>query len=89
MRLMFGPALYEAFREIKRTFDPNGIFNPGKIVDAPPLTSNLRFGAAYKTSNPPTWFDFDEYGGMSFDHVQDTEEVNPPENRFSKRDCME
>ena len=35
------------FREIKRTFDPEGIFNPGKIVDAPPLTSNLRFGAKY------------------------------------------
>ena len=33
MRQMFGPALYEAFREIKRTFDPLGIFNPGKIVD--------------------------------------------------------
>jgi NAD-dependent dihydropyrimidine dehydrogenase PreA subunit len=61
---MFGPVLYEAFREIKRTFDPAGIFNPGKIVDAPPLTSNLRFGAGYKTANPPTWFDFDEYGGM-------------------------
>ena len=45
MRKMFGPTLYEAFRTIKRTFDPEGIFNPGKIVDAPPLTSNLRFGA--------------------------------------------
>ena len=42
MRKMFGPVLYEAFREIKRTFDPQGILNPGKIVDAPPLTSNLR-----------------------------------------------
>ena len=64
MQKMFGPALYEAFREIKQTFDPLGIFNPGKIVDAPPLTENLRFGASYETSNPPTWFDFDEYGGM-------------------------
>ncbi len=52
MRQMFGPVLYEAFREIKRTFDPLGIFNPGKIVDAPPLTSNLRFGASYRTANP-------------------------------------
>jgi FAD/FMN-containing dehydrogenase/Fe-S oxidoreductase len=64
MRQMFGPALYEAFREVKRTFDPLGILNPGKIVDAPPLTSNLRFGAGYQTPNPPTWFDFEEYGGM-------------------------
>ena len=51
MEKMFGPALYEAFRTIKRTFDPHGIFNPGKIVDAPPLTANLRFGAGYSTPN--------------------------------------
>src|SRR6202041_3196632 len=40
MRKMFGPVLYDAFRTIKRTFDPAGIFNPGKIVDSPPLTEN-------------------------------------------------
>src|SRR5258706_6480725 len=34
---MFGPALYAAFRTVKRTFDPAGIFNPRKIVDSPPL----------------------------------------------------
>ena len=50
MERMFGPQLYGAFREIKRTFDPDGIFNPGKIVDAPPLASNLRFGTAYRTA---------------------------------------
>jgi Fe-S oxidoreductase len=61
---MFGPALYEAFREIKQTFDPHGIFNPGKIVDAPPIKHNLRFGAGYQTPKPTTWFDYDDYGGM-------------------------
>jgi Fe-S oxidoreductase len=64
MRQMFGPTLYEAFREIKRTFDPEGLFNPGKIVDAPPVTSNLRLGANYKTPNPISWFDYSEYGGL-------------------------
>ena len=64
MQKMFGPVLYEAFREIKRTFDPDGIFNPGKIVDAPPLTSNLRYGAGYRTPQPVTFFDYSEYGGM-------------------------
>src|SRR6185503_3987264 len=64
MRKMFGPVLYEAFRTIKRTFDPNGIFNPGKIVDSPGLTANLRFGAGYMTPNPATFFDFSEYGGI-------------------------
>ena len=47
MRKMYGPSLYDAFRAIKQTFDPHGIFNPGKIVDAPPLTANLRYGAGY------------------------------------------
>jgi FAD/FMN-containing dehydrogenase/Fe-S oxidoreductase len=64
MRKMFGPVLYEAFRTIKRTFDPQGILNPGKIVDAPPLTGNLRFGAGYQTPKPETFFDYSDYGGM-------------------------
>jgi FAD/FMN-containing dehydrogenase/NAD-dependent dihydropyrimidine dehydrogenase PreA subunit len=61
---MFGREIYEAFRTIKRTFDPQGIFNPGKIVDAPPLTANLRFGAGYQTPQPLTWFDYRDHGGM-------------------------
>jgi len=64
MEKMFGPVLYEAFRDIKRTFDPDGLFNPGKIVDAPPLTSNLRYGTAYRTASPVTFFDYDE-GGLA------------------------
>jgi len=64
MLKMFGPRLYEAFRTIKRTFDPEGIFNPGKIVDSPPLLDNLRFGAGYVSPNPRTYFDYSEYGGM-------------------------
>ena len=53
MARMFGPELYDAFRTVKRTFDPDGVFNPGKIVDAPPLTANLRYGPAYRTPDPP------------------------------------
>jgi len=64
MERMFGPALYDAFRTIKRTFDPHGIFNPGKIVDPPGLTANLRFGAGYTTSNPTTHFDWSAFGGF-------------------------
>jgi FAD/FMN-containing dehydrogenase len=65
MEKMFGPELYAAFRTIKRTFDPNGIFNPGKIVDAPPLTSNLRYGTTYTTRPLKTWFDYSDYGGIA------------------------
>jgi FAD/FMN-containing dehydrogenase/Fe-S oxidoreductase len=64
MEKMFGTPLYQAFRTVKHTFDPRGLFNPGKIVDCPPLTSNLRYGAGYKTPDPPTYFDYSEYGGF-------------------------
>jgi Fe-S oxidoreductase/FAD/FMN-containing dehydrogenase len=61
---MFGSELYEAFRAVKRTFDPHGLFNPGRIVDTPPITSHLRFGAGYQTPAPATMFDFSEHGGF-------------------------
>jgi Fe-S oxidoreductase/FAD/FMN-containing dehydrogenase len=62
---MYGPALYQAFRELKRTFDPLNLLNPGKIVDAPPLRSNLRYGPAYVTPDVPTTFDFSTDGGLT------------------------
>jgi len=61
---MFGPTLYEAFRAVKRAFDPEGLFNPGRVVDTPPLTSNLRYGAGYHTPEPATFFGYAEHGGM-------------------------
>jgi FAD/FMN-containing dehydrogenase/Fe-S oxidoreductase len=65
MKKMFGPVLYEAFRQIKRAFDPQGILNPGKIVDAPPMTQSLRYGPGYRTPQVSTFFDYSEYGGMA------------------------
>src|SRR5262245_25726825 len=64
MEKMFGTTLYDAFRSIKRTFDPDGIFNPGKIVECPPMTRNLRYGAGYQTPQPVTFFDYSDFGGM-------------------------
>ncbi len=61
---MFGSELYQAFRDVKRTFDPNSLFNPGRIVDTPPITSHLRFGAGYETPSPATFFDYSEHGGF-------------------------
>ena len=55
---MFGPQLYQAFREVKRAFDPQGIMNPGKIIDCPPMTENLRYGADYRAASLPTRLDY-------------------------------
>ncbi len=61
---MYGPVLYKAFCEIKRTFDPTGILNPGKVVHAQPNHENLRFGPEYRTADPPTVMDFSDFGGL-------------------------
>ena len=61
---MFGSELYHAFRTVKRTFDPHDLFNPGRIVDTPPITSHLRFGAGYSTPSPATVFDFTDQSGF-------------------------
>jgi Fe-S oxidoreductase len=45
-RAVFGDPLYEAMCEVKRLFDPDNRMNPGKITDAPPMTSNLREAAS-------------------------------------------
>ena len=55
---MFGTEIYQAFREVKRAFDPEGIMNPGKIIDCPPMTENLRFGPEYRALALETKLDF-------------------------------
>jgi FAD/FMN-containing dehydrogenase/Fe-S oxidoreductase len=54
----FGPELYGLFRDVKRLFDPENIFNPGNIVGAGPMTENLRFGPEYRTRTFKTHLDF-------------------------------
>ena len=57
---MFGPQIYDAFRKLKKTFDPEGIMNPGKIIDCPPMTENLRYGSDYSATAISTTLDFSE-----------------------------
>src|SRR5258708_22680175 len=40
---MVGEKNYALFQDIKRTWDPAGVFNPGKIVDTPPMDASLRY----------------------------------------------
>ena len=62
---LYGPRLYDAFRQVKRTFDPKGILNPGNIVDAPPMTEHLRYGPDYRAWEPDTLLDFSGQGGFA------------------------
>ncbi len=60
----FGPTLYQAFRKLKAAADPKGIMNPGKIVDAPPMTENLRYGGKYRARQITTFFRYGREGGF-------------------------
>lgn len=63
--LMLGPHNYELCRQIKRVWDPQGIFNPGKITDTPPMDSSLRFPAGNPTPDVETMLDFSEAMGFA------------------------
>ncbi len=63
-RELFGAELYEAMRDVKRLFDPDGVMNPGKIVDAPSMTDNLRDPALPPAPALRTRLDFGVVGGM-------------------------
>ncbi len=63
-RRVFGDALYAAMQETKRLFDPAGRMNPGKIVDAPPMTEHLRDAVSHAATPFPTRLSFAATGGM-------------------------
>ena len=61
---VFGEDLYEAMRKVKALFDPDGRFNPGVMVDAPPITTHLRDPALPPAAPLKTHFSFAEHDGM-------------------------
>jgi Fe-S oxidoreductase len=62
---VYGPKIMQAFRELKRAFDPKNLMNPGNIVNSPPIIENLRYGPEYKTWEPDTLLDFSKQGGFA------------------------
>ncbi|MDJ1468664.1 FAD-binding and (Fe-S)-binding domain-containing protein [Xanthocytophaga flava] len=55
---MMGDKVYQLFKEVKRIFDPNGVFNAGKIVDTPPMNAFLRYKPDQAYANVDTVFSF-------------------------------
>ena len=62
---MFGTELVRAFAEVKERFDPQNLFNPGKVVRAPKFDdrSYLRYGPGYRGDMTTTALDWSAYPG--------------------------
>jgi FAD/FMN-containing dehydrogenase/Fe-S oxidoreductase len=56
IKQMVGDHNYELFRAIKKSWDPQNIFNPNKIVDTPPMNTMLRYTPGQKTPHFNTVF---------------------------------
>ncbi|MGV6830007.1 MAG: FAD-binding and (Fe-S)-binding domain-containing protein [bacterium] len=60
----YGEQIHQIFLDLKKTFDPENIFNPGKIVDAKPMSSDLRYKVDKESPKIETIFDFSENDGI-------------------------
>jgi Fe-S oxidoreductase len=62
---MFGSELVRAFEEVKRSFDPDDRFNPGKIVHAPKFDDRtlFRYGPDYHAEKIDARLDWSAYPG--------------------------
>jgi FAD/FMN-containing dehydrogenase/Fe-S oxidoreductase len=54
----FGPQIYKALKEVKSLFDPYNRMNPGKIIDAEPIDTHLRYGTAYRDEPVSTIYQY-------------------------------
>lgn len=68
---MIGEHNYELLKDIKHTWDPNRIFNPGKIVDTPAMNTFLRYEPGVETRDVKTTF---RYKGQNI--LQHVEQCN-------------
>ncbi len=68
---MVGQRNYALFKDIKKSWDPEQIFNPGKIVDTPPMNEHLRYEPGQQVPPLPTLFRFHDQ-----DILQHAEQCN-------------
>ena len=63
---MLGPRITQAFGEVKECFDPDGRFNPGKIVDPPRMDDRalMRFPPDYQPIKREDALDWSDWGGL-------------------------
>ncbi len=56
--LMLGDSIYSLLKDLKKTWDPEGIFNPGKITDTPRMDQSLRYEPGQETPELNSYFDY-------------------------------
>lgn len=61
---MIGEQNYMLLKEIKKAWDPNNLFNPGKIVDTPAMNTFLRYQPGQATRELDTVLNFDANQGI-------------------------
>lgn len=61
---MIGEHNYGLIKELKAVWDPDNIFNPGKIVSTPPMDTNLRYVTDQETKQFDTLLDFSDTLGI-------------------------
>ncbi|MEO7523991.1 MAG: FAD-binding and (Fe-S)-binding domain-containing protein, partial [Ferruginibacter sp.] len=71
IKQMVGDKNYELLGKIKRTWDPENIFNPNKIVDTPAMNTMLRYTPGHKTPAFTTVFRYHDQ-----DVLQHAEQCN-------------
>ncbi|MFL5730859.1 MAG: FAD-binding and (Fe-S)-binding domain-containing protein [Cytophagaceae bacterium] len=64
IRKMIGEKNYKMIVDLKAVWDPQNIFNPGKIVHTPKMNEFLRYESGQKTNEFDTVFDFSPTGGV-------------------------
>lgn len=64
LSLMIGDNNYELLKRVKSYFDPNNIFNPGKIVDAYPMDESFRYEIDRQEPDVKTLMDFSDSEGI-------------------------
>jgi FAD/FMN-containing dehydrogenase/Fe-S oxidoreductase len=62
--LMLGDKIYSLLQQVKQTWDPKNIFNPGKIVDTPSMKTFLRYEPGVRPKEPKTYFRYPEADGF-------------------------
>ncbi|MFH1185745.1 MAG: FAD-linked oxidase C-terminal domain-containing protein, partial [Chloroflexota bacterium] len=65
LRRTYGDDLAKAMLALKTAADPEGILNPGKMLDAPPMDANLRYGEGYRSRAWTPGMDFVTHGGLT------------------------